>query len=135
MHPYLAFDGNCKEAFQFYEACLYGKIVMMMTNGESPMAAQTPAEQHGRIMHVSLAWGNHILAGADAPPNHYKKPQGISVALNVDAVPEAERIFSALSEGGTIQMPLQPTFWAQRFGMFIDRFNIPWMINCGQPGQ
>jgi PhnB protein len=133
MHPYLAFDGNCREAFEFYEACLNGKIVMIMTNGESPMAAQTPPEQHGRIMHAALAWGDHTLAGADAPSGHYQKPQGFSIALNPKEIPEAEWIFSALSEGGTVQMPLQPTFWAQRFGMLTDRFGIPWMVNCGQP--
>jgi PhnB protein len=135
MHPYLSFNGNCRQAFEFYEACLRGKIQMIMTNGESPMAAKTPPDQLDRIMHVSLAWDGHTLAGADAPPQYYSKPQGFSIALNVKEIPEAERIFNALSEGGAVQMPLQATFWAQRFGMFVDRFGIPWMINSGQPAS
>jgi PhnB protein len=70
--------------------------------------------------------------GADAPPDHYKKPQGFSVTLGLTDKAEAERIFQALAESGTVQTPLQETFWAVRFGMLIDRFGIPWMINCGQ---
>ena len=69
---------------------------------------------------------------SDAPPDHYRKPQGFSVSLNLSDPAEAERIFQALAENGTVQMPLQQTFWAARFGMLIDQFGIPWMINCDQ---
>ena len=133
MHPYLAFDGNCRQAFEFYEACLRGKITFLMTNGESPMASRMPAGEHGRIMHVSLEWNGQTLAGADTPPGHYRAPQGFHIALNLTDCAEAERIFAALSAGGAVEMPLQQTFWAQRFGMLTDRFGVPWMINCGQP--
>src|ERR1700759_3956800 len=105
MHPYLSFNGNCREAFEFYEACLHGKIQMIMTNGESPMAAQTPPDQLDRIMHVSLTWEGYTLAGADAPPQYFTRPEGFSIALTPKEVPEAERIFKALSEGGTVKMP------------------------------
>ncbi len=133
VQPYLTFNGQCKEAFQFYEKCLKGKIQFMMTNGESPMAEKTPPDQRNRIMHVSLAVGDQTIAGADAPPQYYSKPQGFSVALNVPDQAEAERVFQALSDGATVQMPIQETFWAKRFGMLVDRFGTPWMVNCEKP--
>ncbi len=130
---YLSFNGQCEEAFKFYERCLGGKIQFMMTYGNSPMAQQTPAAQHNRIMHVTLAVGDQVLQGADAPPEYYRPPQGFSVAIGVQSPAEAERIFHALAEGATIKMPLQETFWAQRFGMLIDRFGTPWILNCEKP--
>ena len=133
LNPYLAFNGQCETAFKFYEQCLGGKITFMLTYGDSPMAAQTPPEGRNRILHASLAVGDTTLAGADAPPDHYRKPQGFCVTLNLKNPAEADRIFHALAENGTVQMPLQPTFWADSFGMLIDRFGIPWMINCGKP--
>jgi PhnB protein len=104
-----------------------------MTFGESPMAANTPVEQFGRILHVSFEWNGDSLSGADSPPGYYKAPQGFHIALNPSEPAEAERIFSALAEGGSIEMPLQETFWARRFGMLTDRFGVPWMVNCGPP--
>ena len=133
IHPYLSFNGQCEAAFKFYEKCLGGRIAFMMTYGESPMAQQTPPDQHGRIMHVTLVVGDQTLAGADAPPQFYREAHGLCVSLNVDDAAEAERIYAALAEGGSVQMPLQETFWGLRFGMFRDRFGTPWMINCGKP--
>jgi len=131
--PHLGFSGQCAEAFAFYEKCLRGKIEMSMTYGESPMAAQMPPEAQKMIIHASLAIGDQRLSGADAPGERYKKPQGITIAIDVKEESEAERIFGELSRGGTVQMPLQQTFWARRFGMCTDRFGIPWMVNCGNP--
>jgi PhnB protein len=105
----------------------------MMRYGESPLAGSCPPERRNDILHVTLALGDEVLAGADAPPEHYQKPQGFSVTLGLDDPAEAERIFHALAEGGEVRMPLQETFWAQRFGMLVDRFGTPWMINCGKP--
>jgi len=133
--PYLSFNGNCKQAFQFYEKSLGGKIVFSMTYGESPMAGQTPPEQQNRIMHTSLVVGGHTIAGADAPPQHFSKPQGFCVTLSISDEAEAERVFNALSEGANVQMPMQETFWAKRFGMLIDQFGTPWMVNCEKPMQ
>ena len=133
IHPYLAFDGQCEAAFNFYEKCLGGKITFKMTNGESPMAAQMPPEAHGRIMHMALEVGNQVVAGADAPPGHFKKPQGFCVSINTDDAATAERTFNALAENGHVDMPMQETFWALRFGMLTDQFGIPWMVNCSRP--
>jgi PhnB protein len=133
LNPYLSFNGQCEAAFKFYEKCLGGKIVMMMTYGDSPMAEQMPPDWREKIIHATFALGEHVLSGADAPPEHYQKPQGFSVSLNVGAAAEAERIFNTLAEKGAVQMPLQETFWALRFGMLVDQFGTPWMINCGKP--
>ncbi len=130
LNPYLQFDGRCQAAFKFYERCLGGKIEFVLTNGESPMAAQVPAELHKRIMHARMTIGDQVVMGSDAPPERYEGPQGFSMSLGVEEPAEAERVFRALAQDGTVRMPLQETFWARRFGMLIDQFGIPWMINC-----
>ncbi|KJS08595.1 MAG: 3-demethylubiquinone-9 3-methyltransferase [Gammaproteobacteria bacterium BRH_c0] len=127
--PYLTFNGNCREAFAFYAGILNGKVDMM-THGESPFCDQMPKALHDTVMHAQLTAGDLFLMGADAPPDMYQKPGGICVAMAVASVEEAEHLFSALSAGGVVQMPIAETFWAHRFGMFTDRFDIPWMINC-----
>jgi PhnB protein len=113
---------------------LGGKIEGMMTHGESPMADQVPPGWRDRVMHARLVAGDAVLMGSDSPPEHYEKPQGISVSLNVDDPAVADRIFHALADNGSVSMPIQQTFWAARFGMLVDRFGIPWMINCEQRG-
>lgn len=128
--PYLAFDGRCAEAFRFYEQHLGGRIEMMFSYGSSPMADQTPPEWRGKVMHARLVIGDAVLMASDAPPGRYAAPQGFHVSLAVDDPAEAERVFHALAESGSVQMPLQQTFWAARFGMAVDRFGIPWMVNC-----
>jgi len=128
--PYLSFDGHCEQAFKLYEQCLGGKITFMQTYGDSPMAEQTPTEWRKRVMHATLSVGDQLLQGSDSPPGQYQKPQGFSIAIALSDATEAERIFKALSENGKVQMPLEETFWALRFGYLIDRFGVPWMINC-----
>lgn len=132
--PYLNFNGNCEEAFNFYAQCFGGTIDFKMTHGESPMAGQLPAEWSSKIMHISLQLKDRKLLGSDAPPEYYNKPQGFFVSISVNDDAEAERIFKALSEKGQISMDLQKTFWSSKFGMLTDRFGIPWMVNCVQPG-
>ena len=130
VQPYLVFDGQCEAAFKLYEQCLGGKIETMITHGDSPMADQVPAEWQNKILHARLVVGDQVLMGSDCPPEHYEKPQGFSVSLSIDTPTEAERIFHSLAENGAVRMPLQETFWAVRFGMLVDQFGIPWMINC-----
>ena len=132
LNPYLSFNGQCEGAFKFYEKVLGGKIEAMMPYEGSPMAQQVPRERLSKIMHARLRIGDETLMGSDSPPDRYEPMQGFSVTLGTDDPHEAERVFHALSENGTVQMPIQKTFWAVRFGMLVDRFGTPWMINCEQ---
>ena len=132
LNTHLIFNGQCEAAFKFYAQCLGGNIQTMMTWGESPMADKVASELHNRIIHATLIVGDSTVGGGDAPPDSYEAPKGFSVTINLNDPAEAERIFRALSESGTVTMPLQQTFWAARFGMLVDRFGIPWMINCEQ---
>ena len=133
INPYLTFNGECEAAFKFYEKFLGGKIAMMIPYGNSPMASEVAPDWQDKIMHATLALGEQILQGADAPGKSYQKPQGFSVTLHVDVAEDAEHMFASLAESGAIQFPLQETFWALRFGMLVDQFGTPWMINCGKP--
>jgi len=133
INPYLNFNGQCEAAFKFYEQVLGGKIAFKMTYGESPIAAHAPPGWKDKILHTTLMVGDRVLMGADAPPEHYQRPQGFSVSLGLKNTSEADRIFKALVENGTVIMPIQETFWAARFGMLVDQFGTPWMINCEKP--
>ncbi len=130
--PYLNFNGTCTEAFTFYARCLGGTIAFIQTHGESPMKDQVRPEWQDKIMHVRLTVGDWALMGSDAPPDHYVTPQGIYVSASIKTAEEAERVFTALAEGGKVNMPFQKTFWSVGFGMLVDRFGIPWMVNCEQ---
>jgi PhnB protein len=132
LNPYLTFDGQCEAAFKFYEKVLGGKIEAMMPHEGSPMAENVPTEWRSKIMHARLSVGDNILMGSDTPPDHHEQMKGFSVTLGIDDPHIAERVFHALSENGTVQMPIQKTFWAARFGMLVDQFGTPWMINCEQ---
>jgi PhnB protein len=128
--PYLNFDGQCEAAFKFYEKCLGGKIVAMHTYEEMPAAEPVSPESRHRIMHARLSVGEAVLMGSDCPPEYFEQAKGMNVTLQIDDPAEAERIFHALAEGGVVRMPIEETFWAVRFGMLVDRFGTPWMINC-----
>ena len=128
--PYLSFNGDCEEAFTFYEKAIGGVRGMTNNFGGSPMAGQVPPEWHSKVMHTTLAIGNTILMGSDAPPGMQESPKGFSVSLVIDDAGDADRVFAALSAGGTVRMPIAKTFWAERFGMLVDRFGIPWLVNC-----
>ena len=133
INPYLTFGGNCEEAIRAYQKILGGDIVAMMPYGETPEAADTPAEWRKKIMHARLVFGGNVLMASDAPPDRFQKIQGMEVALNVKEPAEAERLFNALAEGARITLPLTETFWAVKFGMLTDRFGTPWLINCEKP--
>lgn len=132
---YLSFDGQCEEAFTRYAKVFGGTILMMMRNADAPPDSgvpQTP-EVANRIMHARLEAGGRLLMGGDAPTQDHSKPHGFCVSVAVGNPIEAERIFSELSEGGTVIMPIGETFWARRFGMVTDKFGTPWMVNCEEP--
>jgi len=134
LNPYLTFNGNCEQAFKFYAEVLGGKIEMMRDHADSPMADQVPPEWRKKIMHARMTIGDKMLMGSDAPPDRYEKAQGFSVSLMANTPADAERMFKALSSGGTVQFPLQKTFWSEAFGVLVDRFGIPWMVSCEQAG-
>jgi PhnB protein len=127
---YLSFDGQCEAAFRFYERCFGGTITSLLAWGDSPMAKDAPPEWGAKILHASFSVGDVVLAGADT--QRYERPRGFSVMLGLSDRIEAERIFDALAEDGTVTVPLQETFWAIRYGWVTDRFGIPWTINCGE---
>ncbi|MDB4890770.1 MAG: glyoxalase/bleomycin resistance protein/dioxygenase [Gemmatimonadetes bacterium] len=130
MSPYLSFTGQCEEAFTCYERCLDGKLGPLFRYAGSPMAEGAPAGWDDKIMHGSVTVGGVVLMGADIAPEQYERPQGFSLSLQINSVADAERFFAELAEGGKVVMPLEKTFWAARFGMVVDRFGIPWLINC-----
>jgi PhnB protein len=130
VNPYLTFNGNCEEAFNFYAKVLNAKIDAMVPHAGTPAEEHVSPEWRSKIMHACMSIGDTKLMASDASSEHFDESKGISVALHPKTPAEAERIFSALSEGGTVKMPIQETFWATRFGMLTDRFGTPWMINC-----
>jgi PhnB protein len=132
LHPHLAlaFNGQCEAAFKLYEQCFNGTIVFMLTWGNSPMAAEAPKGWESKIYHATLKIGDAVIAGGDVAPDRYATPKGFSVIVDMDDPALAERAFQALSDQGTVDMPLQETFWAARFGAVTDRFGVPWSINC-----
>jgi PhnB protein len=130
LNPYLTFTGRCEEAFKFYERALGGKIEAMMTAVGTPMENHVPPEWRAKIMHARMTIGETVLMASDAPPDRAEPMKGFSICLNFDRPAEAERAFQALSEKASVTMPIQETFWAQRFGTLIDQFGTPWMINC-----
>ena len=130
-NPHLTFDGRCKEAFEFYENCLGGKVVAMVGYADMPNSQDLPAGMRGRVMHARLVLGDQVLMGCDAHPDmgQYDGIKACDVAVQVETPDEAERLFAALAEGGAVTMPVGETFWAVRFGMLVDKFGVPWMVN------
>jgi len=146
LNTYLFFDGQCEEAFRLYEKVLGGRITALMRYADMPSGP--PAFKGcNRVVHVSLQAGGRLLMGGDTPPagfepmpsggqpDPYRRPQGFRANVVVDTPDEAERIYQAFAEGGTICMPMEETFFARRFGMLNDRFGTPWMITCLKPVQ
>ncbi|MCB1693407.1 MAG: VOC family protein [Pseudomonadales bacterium] len=125
---YLSFDGNCRQAFEFYARCLGGEIEMMMDHSEAP--AEFAETWQDRIMHARLRVGALVLMGGDTPPGVYQGASGFTVQIGIPDFEQARAVFNELAEGGTITMPFEQTFWATGFGMLTDRFGIPWMVNC-----
>jgi PhnB protein len=134
VNPYLLFNGRCREAFTFYADCLGGKIDAMLPHAGTPAESHVPPEWREKIMHARLTLGEDVIMGSDAPPGHFEPPRGFSVTIQLTDPAEADRIFGRLSEGATVTMPIQQTFWATRFGMLVDRFGTPWMVNCQPAG-
>jgi PhnB protein len=130
LNPYLTFNGDCAEALKFYEQTFGGKIEALFTFAGSPAAEHVPPDWGNKVMHATLKVAGQAIMASDAPPGRYDKPRGLSVSISLIDRDKGEKIFNALAENGTVQMPFEKTFWASGFGMCVDRFGIPWMINC-----
>ena len=133
LHPYLNYGGNCKEAFQFYEKHLGGKITMMMTHGDQPGPNQVAPEWKDAILYAHMTIGETELMANDVPPDRFQPMRSVYLSLSVDSIGEAERIHALLSDSGEIFMPMQETFFAHRFSMLRDKFGTSWMIIHQRP--
>lgn len=131
LNTYVNFAGTCKEAFRYYEKHLGGKIGMMMTHEQAPNQSRDNPEWKDAVLHARIFVGGTELMAADIPSA--QPMRSAYLTLNVDSDAEAERIFSALSDGGQVLMPMEETFFAFRFGQVRDRFGINWMIVHERP--
>jgi PhnB protein len=131
---YLSFNGNCADAFRFYEQALRGKLEVLMSGADSPMADQMPKEFAHRIIHARLVLpGGGTIYGGDCPVNMpYDGIKGVSMTVDYETTDLARQVFAALAEGGQVTMPMQPAFWAKQWGMLVDKFGTPWIVN-GEP--
>lgn len=127
--PHLTFDGNCREAFEFYQGLFNGSLDIT-TFGESPAGQHLPDDWKDRIVHATLTLSNSELAGADVSSDEYKKAEGFYLLLEPSKPVEAEKLFHALSENGEVVIPLQEMFWSVAYGSVVDRFGTPWEISC-----
>jgi PhnB protein len=130
VNAYLSFNGQCEEAFQFYAKVCNGSIEAMLKYESAPPDMPITQESKNKIMHARVKLGDTIVMGSDAPPQFYKTPGGLSVCLSVETAAEAQRIFKAFSEGGSVHMAMEETFFAEQFGVCADRFGTPWMVIC-----
>jgi PhnB protein len=135
VNPYLFYNGNCEAALKYYEKVLGAKIEAMLTHEEAPESMPIPPDWKKKIMHAKISIDGEVIMASDAPPGHFHQPQGFSVSLTVADHADGERKFKALAEGGTVNMPYSKTFWAKGFGMCVDQFGIPWMVNCPAEGM
>jgi PhnB protein len=131
LNAYLNFNGNCAEAMRFYEKT-FGGTLRLMTQGESPMAAQLPPGDAQRVLHAHLEFEGNVLMAADCMSSMpYNGMHGFGIALNTPTAAAAQQLFDALGAGGKVTMPLQKTFWAEAFGMLTDRYGTHWLVNGG----
>jgi PhnB protein len=130
MNPYLSFKGNCEAAFKYYEQHLGGEMGGVFRYAGTSLSGTVPEDWSDKIMHGSITIGGQTLQAADVSAQQYEAPQGFSLTLQIKSTADAERMFEALADGGQVRMPLEKTFWAERFGMVVDRFGVPWIINC-----
>jgi len=128
--PYLRFnDGKCREAMTFYKDCLGGELTFQ-TIGESQMASEVPAEAQGKIMHANFKNGDAEIFASDMMRDKAVVGDNISVSINLEDEEKAKEIFSKLSEGGEVFMPLEKAFWGALFGVVTDKYKVEWMVNC-----
>ena len=128
-HPYLNFGGDCREAFTRYQAIFGGELALMSMRDLPDGGASMPAEQADLIMHAALQAGGSLLMGSDDPSGNHQPADSTWVNFTTGEVADAQRVFEALADGGKVVMPLEETFWSPCFGMCVDRWGTPWMVN------
>lgn len=129
LYPYLGFKGNCEEAINFYKEAFDGEILQLGRYGESPM--ETADELKDKIMHARLRFGDTLIMFSDMMgEGEADAGSMISLSIECDNIDQLEKVFSKISEGGKVTMPLADQFWGARFGMLTDKFGIHWMFNC-----
>jgi PhnB protein len=132
LNAYVFYSDNCEAAFKFYEKALGAKIETLIRAEEAPADMPAAPGREKTIMHGRISIGGHV---SDSPPERSNKPQGFSICLTIADPAEAERKFNALAEGGSLNVPFAKTFFARGFGMCIDQFGIPWMVNSPREGM
>jgi PhnB protein len=125
---YLNYGGNCRQAFEFYQQHLGGKITMITTHGEQPDASKVPPDWKNAVLHARIDIGGTTILGADIPPDRFQPMRSAYLSLMTDTADEADRAYALLTDGGQIFMPMAETFFAKRFAMLRDRFGTSWMI-------
>ena len=138
LNTYLFFDGNCREAFEFYRSVFGGEFSVIQTFGNGPPDMNVPESERDRIMHVSLPIGSAVLMGSDSCSAFGPPPvagDNFAISLIGESREHCDDVFARLSEGGTVKMPMQEAFWGAYFGTWRDRFGINWMINCELPKE
>ena len=136
IESYVFFNGRCEEAIEFYQRALGAEVLMLMRNKDSPEPASPGALPQGsenKVLHASLRIGKSTVMASDGHCDGRPEFRGFSLSIAADSVAEAERMFNALAEGGTVQMPLAQTFWSPKFGMVADRFGLSWMVSVTTP--
>lgn len=131
LNTYLTFDGNCREAFEFYRSVFGGEFAALQTFGEGPPDMPVPEQMKEQLMHVSLPVGSSVLMGSDNPMGGTRTlGTNFSISVSPDDRAQCEQLFERLSAQGEVTMPLQEVFWGALFGSCKDRFGINWMLNC-----
>lgn len=138
LHPYLNFNGNCEEAFNYYQSLFGGSFEMVMRFKEVPAEYPMPPRDGEKIMHIALPIGNgSMLMGSDVPSNMEQAKTGSNfhISINAQSKEEADHLFNGLSAGGSVMMPLEQAFWGDYFGMLTDRFGVNWMMSFNEKYQ
>jgi PhnB protein len=133
LHTYLNYGGNCEEAFRYYEQHLGGKITMLMRHGEQPTPGNVGPEWKDKVLHARMNLGGTELLGADIPTDRFQPIRSAYLSLTLDSIGEAERVYALLTDGGQVYMPMEETFFANRFAMLRDKFGTSWMLLHPKP--
>lgn len=127
---HINFNDQCQAAFEFYAEALNGQIGTLLHFKDSPAAATVAPHRQGKIVHANICIEGVEIAGADVAASEYTAPSGFFILLGFDSVQQVEAVFARLVVGGQVIMPPQKTFWSACYAIVIDRFGVPWKINC-----